>query len=90
MLRLPKEQIMQILNTMGLRVQAGETFKAGDMIEGLCQPGYSVRLDKAMSTGNEVLRLIVPDSKNRFPEDLDCDVPYKHQTVILFDPERRG
>ena len=40
-----------------------------------------VRLDSFQETGREVLRVIIPDSQNRFPEDPNCDYPYSFQLV---------
>lgn len=75
----PKE-MCYILNEFGRRVQAGERFKAGDMVEGIFLD-CPVRLDAFEECGRTVLRVIIPDSRNRFPEDPSCDYPYSFQLV---------
>lgn len=79
-LDITPKNVMYLLNTMGLRVQEGETFKAGDMVTGLYED-CSVRLDEFQETGRTVLRLIFPDGNNRFPEDPLCKAPYKYQLL---------
>ncbi len=77
-LNLPQEHICYLLNTMGMRVQGGETFHDGDMVSGIYED-CSIRLKKVRETGRDVLRLIIPDKHNRFPEDENCMEPYRHQ-----------
>ena len=79
-LHLSDADIGYILNTLGLRVQAGEQFKSGDLVDGIFED-CPVRLDSFEESGREVLRVIVPDAKNRFPEDPDCAYPYSYQLV---------
>ncbi len=79
-----KEHIMYLLNTLGMRVQAGETFAAGDMVKGLYED-CDIRLDLVWETGRQVLRLIIPDKHNRFPEDPLCDERYKPQILPMFE-----
>lgn len=69
-----------ILNSLGLRVQAGEHFNSGDLIEGIFED-CPVRLDEVEESGRRVLRVIIPDSQNRFPEDPACEYPYSYQLV---------
>lgn len=84
LLALSEEEIGRLLNTMGLHVQAGERFSAGDMVKGLYDD-CEVRLDLVRETGRDVLRLIIPDMNNRFPEDPLCEAPYKYQTGNYFE-----
>lgn len=42
-LNLPQEHICYLLNTMGMRVQGGETFHDGDMVSGIYED-CSIRL----------------------------------------------
>lgn len=79
-LRMPDEEIGWVLNSMGRRVQAGETFKAGDLVSGVFED-CPVRLDEVEETGRKVLRVVIPDGKNRFPEDPACEGPYNLQTL---------
>ncbi len=79
-LRLPSQEICRILNILGLRVQAGERFKAGDMISGIYED-CKVRLDEFEETGRKVLRVVIPDKYNRFPEDECCMDTYRIQLL---------
>lgn len=79
-LNYPPNIIGYILNTLGLRVQAGERFKAGDMVSGIFED-CDVRLDEFEETGRTVLRVIVPDKHNRFPEDEECMEVYRYQLL---------
>ena len=72
---LPTEEIGRILNTLGLRVQSGERFRSGDMVSGIYED-CDVRLDEYEETGRKVLRVIIPDANNIFPEEGDCMLPY--------------
>lgn len=74
----PQKEVCRILNTLGLRVQAGERFKNGDLISGIYED-CDVRVTEFEETGRTVLRVIVPDKDNRFPEDPDCEYPYTLQ-----------
>jgi hypothetical protein len=79
-LALPPKEIMRILNTMELRVQAGERFKAGDMVAGIYED-CDVRLDEFEETGRKVLRVVIPDKYNIFPEDERCVDTYRLQLL---------
>ena len=72
---LPTEEIGRILNTLGLRVQSGERFRSGDMVSGIYED-CDVRLDEYEETGRKVLRVIIPDANDIFPEEGDCMLPY--------------
>lgn len=82
-LHVAPKLIGYLLNSMGMRVLAGERFAQGDMVKGLFDD-CDVRLDLHRETGRDVLRLIIPDGKNRFPEDPLCKAPYKYQTRKMF------
>lgn len=81
-LDIPAEDVGYLLNTMGERVRAGEKFKDGDVVKGLFLD-CDVRLMRIKETGRDVLRLIIPDSRNRFPGDAGCKYPYSQQTKIF-------
>ena len=85
----PMKQIAYILNTLGARVRDGEHFAAGDMVAGIYED-CSVRLDEYEETGRKVLRVIIPDKHNRFPEDPDCMEPYTLQRLETDDLQVRG
>lgn len=54
------------------------------MVEGLFLD-CDVRIDLFKETGRDVLRLIIPDGDNRFPEEPFCKAPYKFQTQVMFE-----
>ena len=83
-LNLPQEHICYLLNTLGRRVLNGEIFHDGDMVSGLYEE-CSIRLKKVRETGRDVLRLIIPDKYNRFPEEESCMEPYRHQKLDMFE-----
>ena len=84
----PKD-ISYILNTLGMRVKNGERFKPGDMVSGIFLD-CDVRLDAFEECGRTVLRVIIPDGQNRFPEDEGCTYPYSIQTLTLEQLEANG
>ena len=75
---------------MGLRVQAGERFQVGDMVSGIYED-CDVRLDEAQEDGRNVLRVVVPDKYNRFPDEEGCMDRYRIQLLeadgLLYDTE---
>lgn len=77
---LPLEEIGRILNTLGLRVQAGERFQSGDMVSGIYED-CDIRLDAYEETGRTVLRVMIPDKYNIFPEDEQCMPVYRLQLL---------
>ncbi len=79
-LHLGHREIMRILNTLGLRVQAGERFRAGDMVSQIYED-CNIRLDEYEVCGRKVLRVIIPDKNNVFPEDMRCMEPYRLQLL---------
>ena len=85
-LALPPYEIGRILNTLGLRVQAGERFKAGDMVSGIYED-CQIRLDEFEEAGRKVLRVIIPDKFNIFPEDDRCEETYKLQLLTTKELE---
>ena len=82
-------EIGRILNTFGLWVQSGRRFKAGDMVSGIFQD-CNVRLDEFEETGRTVLRIIIPDDENRFPEDEKCMEVYRLQLLETDELWRKG
>lgn len=73
-------EIGRILNTLGLRVQEGERFQAGRYVSGI-YADCDIRLDEFRETGRNVLRAVIPDRQNRFPEDPQCEEPYRLQSI---------
>lgn len=72
--------IAYILNTLGKRVQSGEKFKAGDYVAGIFTD-CPIRLDEYEESGRTVLRVIIPDEKNVFPDDDKCNKDFKIQLL---------
>lgn len=83
-LRIKDEEIARILNTLGLRVQSGEVFHAGDYVSGIYED-CDIRLDEFEETGRRVLRVIIPDGNNTFPEDEHCMPVYRLQMLQTED-----
>ena len=81
---LPDKEIARILNTFGLLVRDGNRFCAGDMVNGIYED-CPVRLDQYEETGRTVLRVIIPDKHNIFPEDPACLMPYPVQLLKTED-----
>lgn len=79
-LALPPQEIGRILNTLGLRVQSGEHFQSGDLVSGIYED-CDVRLEEYEETERRVLRVIIPDADNVFPEDEACKAPYCMQLL---------
>lgn len=50
------------------------------MVSGIFED-CDVRLDLFEETGRNVLRVIIPDSHGRFPEDPQCAEPYRLQRM---------
>ncbi len=83
-LRTSNQEICRILNTLGLRVQAGERFHAGDFVSGIYED-CDIRLDAFEETGRQVLRVIIPDKYNVFPEEERCMPVYRLQLLDTED-----
>lgn len=88
-LNLPDEEIARILNTFGLRVQAGGRFNNGDLVEGIYLD-CPVRLQEFEECDRKVLRVVIPDKQNRFPEDTNCEYPYTLQIFHTDFLSRQG
>lgn len=83
-INFPQEHICYLLNSLGKRVASGEIFHDGDIISGLYED-CDIRLQTTIETGREVLRLIIPDKYNHFPENPACMAPYKYQILPMFE-----
>ena len=81
-LPLPDYEVKRILNTVGIAISLGQQFEPGDMINGI-YTDCNVRVDESVECGRKVLRLIIPDRNNIFPEDDKCEDHYKYQTMPL-------
>ena len=79
-LQLPQAEIAYILNELGSRVRDGAQFQAGDLVERIFLDCL-IRLDEAEETGRKVLRAVIPDKNNLFPEEKNCMEPCKLQLL---------
>lgn len=79
-LAYPDKEICRILNNFGLWVQQSRRFAAGDLVSGIYED-CDVRLEEFEETGRTVLRVIIPDKHNIFPNDKRCMYPYTLQTI---------
>lgn len=86
------EELGRLLNEMGRRVQNGERFKDGDIVEGLYLDCNVVMREIPDSNDQPVLRLIIPDKQNRMPED--SSPPHSMQvlatSILYLNAGRRG
>ncbi len=83
-LELPDEEIGRILNTLGCMVRDGRKFHAGEYVKGIYED-CNVRLEKFSETDRDVLRVIIPDKNNLFPESSGCEYPYAAQKLPTED-----
>lgn len=81
-LEIDHKMVMYILNSLGKRVQAGEKFQSGDSVSEILQ-GYDIRLQEFSDGEQPVLRVFLPDSNGKFPDDADCDCIYSMQNLPL-------
>lgn len=77
-LMIGAELICYILNALGLRVQAGESFKDGDSVAEIIRD-YNIRIKEVEVDGKKLLRVILPDAQGCFPEDVHCAEYYNQQ-----------
>ncbi len=79
-LRTSNEEICRILNTLGMRVQQGERYYDGAYVTGIYED-CCIRLQEFEECGRKVLRVIIPDGNNIFPESPECAYPYNLQLL---------
>ena len=83
-LRYSDKEIMRILNTFGLWVLKGRRFHDGELVPGVIEGG-NVQLREFEESGRKVLRVIIPDCYNRFPEEALCTKPFCQQLLETRD-----
>ena len=81
-LNLEDKHLAYILNAFGFWVRDGHRFNAGDVVNDLFE-NCPVRLDMHKTGVNNMLRVVIPDSKLRWPENPDCEYPFNLQTMSL-------
>ena len=79
-LRISDREISRILNTLCLAVQKGIIFEDGEYIGGIYDD-CPVRLQSFYEGDRKVLRVIIPDDNNIFPEITYCQRPYSYQLL---------
>jgi hypothetical protein len=62
------------------RVKAGEKFEVGKRYKEIAAAPYDTLLVKAREAGRDVLRVLLPDAKNRMPGDKGVDPGFDLQT----------
>lgn len=73
------QELGRLLNEMGRKVRDGQRFKHGDRVEGLYLDCDIELREMPDSQGVTVLRLIIPDRQNRWPEESE----YPHNMQVL-------
>ena len=79
------EEVARLINAVGIMIRKGKTFKNGDKISGLYEDCDVYIRETDDVNGKPLLRLVIPDSLNRLPEN--ATEPYSLQmmsTRILY------
>ena len=76
--------IMYTLNSLGLKVQKGQVFKDGDIVDDLFE-GYVAKLKEFVEDGKKLLRVLIPDQNHKFPDDEGCQLEYTYQALPIED-----
>jgi len=84
-LPLSKDHVDRILNAFGMEVKKGKKYEPGSYNEKFFSNDF--RIVPAYDRGRNVLRIILPDSKSRYPENPLCECPFKHQ--LLFSTNKK-
>jgi len=78
-LPVSEEQAVSFLNSLCYEVKNGRKYTEGEYDDDLFSCKY--RLELYRETDRDVLRLILPDTQLRFPEDRLCQFPYNLQMI---------
>ena len=74
------QEICRILNTFGFAVRNGSRFHSGQFVTGIYED-CAVKLLEYKECDRTLLRVIIPDRQNRFPDERDCELPYAMQLM---------
>jgi hypothetical protein len=80
-LPVPAQAANGIMTNIVERIKKGERFSHGDVLEGVIQNGYLVKLVSASEGGRDVLRVILPDVAG----ELDADRQSHHFALQYAD-----
>ena len=84
-LNMDHKMILHILNSLGLKVQSGRTFKDGDIVDDLFI-GYNAKIKEFSEDDDQkILRVLIPDTNHKFPEDEGCQQEYAYQALPIDD-----
>lgn len=79
-LLFPPKEISRIINSLCMNVSKGQRYKDGDLVYGIYED-CPVKLVEFEETGRKVLRVIIPDKNNAFPDDPNCQEVYRMQLL---------
>ena len=79
-LRCQDAEIAYILNSLGRAVQNGARFSDGQYVTGIFED-CAIQLKEFEESGRTVLRVIIPDGNNSFPDEFGCQYPYIMQLM---------
>lgn len=79
-LRCQDAEITYILNSLGRAVQNGARFSDGQYVTGIFED-CAIQLKEFKECDRTVLRVIIPDKNNRFPDEFGCQLPYALQLM---------
>ncbi len=74
------QEICRILNAFSRAVQNGARFHDGQYVTGIYED-CAVKLREYAECDRKVLRVIIPDRNNRFPDERGCELPYLMQLM---------
>lgn len=80
-LNVKSEEIAHVLNSLCNLVASGRKFYDGDYVTGIYDDCSVLLKQFKDDNGGDILRVIVPDGKNRFPGNPECWAPYKIQLL---------
>jgi len=81
---LPREVAMPIINTLVGLIKSGQEIKDGMILFNIIRD-YCVKAYKTIEDGRSVIRILLPDVRGMFPDDIRCDDAYKIQMYDEMD-----